>query len=56
MDMCRFSGLDDHEYRKVAFAFDRIRSHIEEVCQNQTAQQGQSLSNVYQVDVLILSR
>lgn len=28
MEMCRFSGLDDPEYRKVAAALDNIKGQI----------------------------
>ena len=32
MDMCRFSGTDDVEYRKVAAALDHIQMRITKGC------------------------
>ncbi|KAL9002530.1 MAG: hypothetical protein Q9188_004542 [Gyalolechia gomerana] len=43
MDMCRFSGLYDHEYRKVVAAFARIKAQIAESQEDQIRQQDLSL-------------
>lgn len=40
MDMCRFSGLYDHEYRKVVAAFARIKAQIAESQEDQRRQEG----------------
>ncbi|KAL8939899.1 MAG: hypothetical protein Q9211_002527 [Gyalolechia sp. 1 TL-2023] len=40
MDMCRFSGLDDHEYRKVVAAFGRIKAQITESQEDRIRRQG----------------
>lgn len=33
-DMCRFSGLQDHEYQKISAAFGRIQNRITEISTN----------------------